>query len=125
MDSGSVFEVPVSSLQSDVTVSGNAITGTLKYLSGSNAITNVWGAGNFLPITFDADDWSKYTSVKVGLDPSAGSGLVELIGHLDDLKSTFKITDKNMQKLVIVATDGNATNTKVYDLSGLTLVQGA
>lgn len=119
-----VYGYTVSDLGENILVGDNAISGTLKYVS-SGTLASDWGAGNFLPITFDADDWGKYTSVKVGLDPSAGSGLVELIGHLDDLKSTFKITDKNMQKLVIVATDGNATKTKVYDLSGLTLVQGA
>ena len=118
MDSGSVFEVPVSSLQSDVTVSGNAITGTLKYLSGSNAITNVWGAGNFLAIQF-GDAPTGVSSIKVGLNPSAGSGLVELMGD-PDMNGIFKISNNKTQKLVVEMTGTKGKMVQEYDLSGLT-----
>lgn len=114
-----LYGYTVSDLGENILVGDKAISGTLKYVN-SGSLATEWGAGNFLPITFNAADWAKYTSVKVGLEPSAGAGLQELIGHLDDLDSAFKITDKNMQKLVIVATDGKSTNKKSYDLSGLT-----
>lgn len=120
-----LYGYTVSDIGTDILVGNNAIGGTLKYLT-SGSLATEWGNGNFLPITFNASDWTKYTSVKVGLEPSAGAGLQELIGHLDDLDSAFKITDKDLQKLVIVATDGTNTNKKSYDLSGLTLnAQGA
>lgn len=116
---GSLFEVPVSSMQTGVTVSGDSIKGTLKYLSGDNAITAVWGEGNFLCLKFTADDWSDYTSVKVGLDPSQGTGLVEIKDD-DTHDGVFKIANKK-QKFVVVATNGVSTITKKYRLSGLTL----
>jgi len=124
-DSDVVYGTTVSDMASNILVGSNEISGTLKYLSTGQLVSD-WGAGNFLPITFDASDWSKYTSVKVGLQPSAGAGMQELIGHLDDLDSAFKITDKNSQKLVIVAKDKDSEKTLSYDLSGLTLQpQGA
>ena len=87
--------------------------------NGSNAITDVWGTGNFVAITFEASDWTKYTSVKVGLLPTEGSGFAELIGHLDDLDSVFKITDKGEQIFRVVATNGTNTIIKDYQLGEL------
>ena len=116
----SLFEVPVSSIQgSDVAVGTNGITGTLKYLPTGNAITNVWGPGNFLAFKLSNID-AKATSVKVGLTPSEGSGLVEIITD-PDKNGVAKITDKNVQKFTIVTSDGVNSRTKYYDLSGLTL----
>lgn len=103
-------------MQSDITISGNTITGTLKYLTGDNAITQVWGDGNFLCLKFpDAD--IENSTVKVGLDPSAGSGLVELDS---DKNGIFKISDKQAQKFVISVTKAGETVVQRYDLSGLT-----
>lgn len=117
----SVYGVSVADIQDGVSISDNSFKGTSKYLSGSNAITDVWGEGNFVAVTFSATSWSAYTSVKVSLEPSAGSGPAELIGHLDDLDSVFKITDKNSQKLKIVATDGTKTRVQAYSLADLVL----
>ena len=113
-----IYEVPVSSIQSsNVAVTGNKITGTLKYLDGSDPISGYWGAGNFLALKFsDADP--RATSVKVGLDPSEGSGLVELLGD-PNMNGVFKITDKDTQKFVVVTTDGIKTKRQEFDLSDL------
>lgn len=54
------------------------------------------------------------------MQPSQGSGLVEIIND-PDKNGVFKVTDKNIQKFVIVQTDGKSTTTTIYDLSGLTL----
>lgn len=121
---GSVYGVSLSDIQDEVALESSVIgdgrfTGTLKNLTGSNAITDVWGEGNFLAVTFEADDWTAYDSVKVGLEPTEGTGLVELIGHLDDLDSVFKITDKGNQKFKIVAKKGSTTVTKTFFLSDL------
>ena len=118
-ESATMFEVPVSSMQDNVEVNGTKIVGTLKYLSGENAITNVWGAGNFLCLDFSSNDWSKYTSVKVGLDPSQGSGLVEILTD-PDKNGVFKIKNKS-QKFVIEATNNVDRIRQVYSLNGLTL----
>lgn len=115
-----MFDVNVSSMQSGVSVADGKITGTLKYLKADNAITVQWGKGNFLCLDFSAADWSAYSSVMVGLDNSAGSGLAELIND-PDKNGLFKITNKNTQRLMVVTTsaDGKKKHVDYYDLSGL------
>ena len=107
-------------MQTGVTVSDGAITGTLKFIEGGLAESGpLAGDGNFLAIKFTADDWSDYTSVKVGLNPSAsGMGLVELIND-PDKDGVFKVTDKDTQNFDVVVSDGTTTSTFSYDLSGL------
>lgn len=115
-----IYGTAVSAIQdADVTVSGNKITGTLKYLDDGGQISGWWGAGNFLALKFSDVD-PKATSIKVGLNPSEGSGLVELLGD-PDMNGVFKITDKDTQKFRVVITDGHVSKTTDYDLSDLTL----
>jgi hypothetical protein len=104
-------------MQSGVTIANNSITGTLSYLSEGQLVTD-WGAGNFLALAFDNLD-PKATSVKVGLEPPQGSGLVEIIDDPDKM-GVFKITDKDKQKLKVVTSDGQFTGYQTFDLSGLT-----
>lgn len=115
-----IYETPVSDIQSDVVVSGTKITGTLKYLE-DGPIAGYWGAGNFLALKFAGLD-SRATSIKVGMNPSQGSGLQEIIGD-PDLNGVFKITDKDVQTFRVVITDGHMTQTTDYDLSDLTLLE--
>ena len=110
-----MFGRKVKTMQTGITVSSTAITGTLKYIA-SGAIAQDWGAGYFLNLKFPDADLTK--TVKVGLSPSAGSGLVELD---NDKNGVFKITDKNTQKFVVLQVDGLAHKTQEFDLSGLTL----
>lgn len=106
-------------MQSDVLVSGKKITGTLTKLTSGQLVTD-WGEGYFLALKFD--DFSEgltYADVKVGLSPSQGSGLVTLDS---DKNGVFKITDKNVQRLVVQqAKTGVGRLTEYYDLTGLTL----
>ena len=113
-----IYGAQVSHLQgSDVRVEGNKIKGTLHYVDdGSQAAT--WGAGNFLVVKFSNIDPAA-TSVRVGLAPSAGSGLMELLGD-PDMNAQLKISDKKKQKLKIITSNGFRTNVQTYDLSGLT-----
>lgn len=100
-------------------MANGAITGTLKYVEDGVADSGpLAGAGNFLAIKFTAEDWGAYTSVKVGLDPSIETGLVELIND-PDKDGVFKITDKDAQNFQVVVSDGTTTSTFSYDLSGL------
>lgn len=116
----SVYNVAVSDIQgSDLAVANGAITGTSKWLSGSNAITNVWGAGNFIVLKWSDID-PKANSIKVGLEPSAGSGMVECYEDLDR-NGLFKITNKNIQKFKLIVSDGKHSRVQYLDLSGLTL----
>ena len=110
----SLFGTTVSSMQTGITVSDNAITGTLKYID-SGSLATTWGAGNFLALKFPTADITNST-VKVGLEPSVSSGLVELDS---DKNGVFKITDKMRQKFCVQITVGSETVVKRYDLSGL------
>lgn len=112
-----VFGHTVSDLQSDVSVSGKAITGDLKYAT-EGALPDHWGAGNFLVLKFANNDPS-VTSIKVGLQPSA-SGM-ELQELDEDMNAAMKISDKDEQKLVVVSSSATKTMTEYYDLSGLEL----
>lgn len=108
----------VSDLQDDITVSGDSITGTLKYVS-SGALATDWGPGNFIAVKFtDIDEDA--TSVLVGLEPSAGSGLAELINDPDG-NAVMKVTDKDVQKLVVVQRCDGFAAVQRFDLSGLTV----
>lgn len=114
----SLFETPVSDLQDGLAVSANAITGTLKYLD-AGPIADYWGAGNFMALQF-SNIPAEATSVRVGMDPSQGSGLVEVIDD-PDKNGVFKVT-ATTQKFVVVVSDGTTSERTEYDLSGLTLL---
>lgn len=105
-------------MQSDVIVSNDAITGTLKKLETGDLV-DAWGEGYFLALKF-SDIPDTATSVKVGLDPSYGNGLVEIITD-PDRNGAWKITDPDEQVFKVVTTDGTNTVEKTYDLSGLVL----
>lgn len=108
-----------SDMQTNVSVAGKAITGTLKKLT-SGSLVDTWGEGYFIALTFD--DFTEgltYEDVKVGLTPTEGSGLVTLDSDQDGV---FKVTDKDNQRIMIwQKKDGVGSLTEYYDLSGLTL----
>lgn len=116
-----LFDTVVADMQDGLMVSGGGITGTLKYLSDpTNPIVAQWGAGNFMALKF-TDFGANLTSVKVGLDPSESSGMVEIIDD-PDKNGVFKVTNNVQQNFKVVATDGTKTVTSTYDLAGLTLL---
>lgn len=98
-------------------MTGDKITGTLKYVS-SGTLARDWGAGNFLALKFTNID-ADATSVLVGLEPSEGTGLVELIND-PDKNGVFKVTDKAKQKLIVMSRCSGFVKVDRYDLSGLT-----
>lgn len=111
-----IFGHTVSDLQTDVVVADGAITGSLAYVD-TGALAQDWGAGYFIVLKFSGAD-SRATSLKVGLDPSQGSGLVELD---EDMNGVFKITDKDEQVFVTKVSNSTRETVTRYDLSGLTL----
>lgn len=117
-DEATLFGTPVSDMQTGLNVANSAITGTLKYIN-SGALATDWGAGNFMALKFTNID-EDATSVKVGMEPSMGSGLVEILTD-PDKNGVFKVTNKS-QKFVVVSTVNGFTNKQIYDLSGLTLL---
>lgn len=116
--------IKVSTFQNNIANLGNkAIVGNLLFKEGGLAGSGpLAGDGYFLALKFNNID-PNATSVKVGLEPSAGTGLVEIIDD-PDKEMVAKISDKDLQKLKIVSTDGTNTDIQTLDLSGLTLVPG-
>ena len=113
-----LFGSKVSAMQSNVVVADNAITGTLKFISGGLATSGpLAGDGNFLALKFI--DENNADSIKVGLVPSAsGMDLVELDS---DMNGVFKISSDLNQVLKVVTTLGGVSKTQTFDLSGLEL----
>ena len=111
----------MTDIQEDVIISGNAIKGKLKYLD-NGAIASQWGNGYFMALDLSANDFTGLTSVKVGMNPSAGSGLIEIIDD-PDKNGVFKVSNRFNQKFVITQTDGTNTRTQSYDLSQLELAK--
>ena len=111
----------VSDLQSSIAVSAdNKITGTLKYLNSGTLATD-WGPGYFLALKWSEPD-DDVTSLRVGLVPSEGTGLVEAIDD-SDRNGVFKVTSKGEQKFTLITASGKHATVQSYDLSGLTLSQ--
>lgn len=115
-----MFGKKVNTLQSRIKIEDdNDITGTLKFVedytgfSGDPALQS----GNFIALKF-TDIPASATSVKVGLEPSRGSGLVEIIDD-PDKNGVFRIDNKFEQNFKVVTTDGIQTVTQIFDLSRL------
>lgn len=109
--------------QSGVTVTGNKITGTLTFIEGGLSPSGpLAGDGYFLALKW-SDPAAGVTSLKVGLIPSEGTGLVECIDDTDR-NGVFKITDKNKQKLVIIQSGSGKENVQNFKLSELVLSDG-
>lgn len=110
-----LFGTKVSNMQSRIRINGNTITGTLKYLD-TGSLVETYGAGNFIALKFDVPETA--TSCKVGLEPSEGTGLVEIVGDPDQ-NGAFKVTNKYSQNFKIVTADGTHTTTQIFDLAQL------
>ena len=117
VDSGAkIFGHNVSDMQANVSAANGRITGTLKKLT-SGSLVDTYGHGYFMALQW-ANVYASATSLKVGLMPSMGTGLVEAIDDPDH-NGAFKVTDKDMQHFVVVTSDGTNERVDVYDLTGL------
>lgn len=90
----------------------------------SGQLVNDWGEGYFLALKWSNLD-THTDKLWVGLNPSAGSGLIECFSD-PDRNGVFKITDKAKQKFTLIQGGEGYGNTKQeFDLSGLTLAPEA
>ena len=103
-------------MQENLAVTGNAITGTLNNLT-SGALVDAWGEGHFMGLKFSTIDPAA-TSVMVGMEPSYGHGLVEILND-PDKDGAWKVTDKDEQKFVVETTTPAGKQTQKFDLTGL------
>lgn len=116
-----IYGAAVSSLQKDdVAVSNGKVTGTLKYFDTPGQIVDYWGPGYFFAFKISGED-SNATKTMVGLDPSEGSGPVDIHGD-PDMNGIAKITDPSTQEFRVVQSDASGhKNVQIFDLSGLIL----
>ena len=111
--------VKASQMQTGIVVADGAITGTLKFIEGGIAPGVLSGDGNFMFLKFvdknDAD------SVKVGLVPSAGTGMVELDSDMNAVFKVAGVYEGKQQVLKIETTKDGIVKTQTFDLTGLVL----
>ena len=108
--------IKVKDMQKDVVVSDGKITGKLFKLT-EGSLVDRWGEGYFMALKFTGATEASVTSCLVGMNPSVGSGLVELKGDPDQ-NGAFKVSNKGqafeVQQTVV-------TTSVMYDCSGLVL----
>lgn len=107
--------------QDEFAVTGDQITGKLYEMTDeSKVIVKDKGKGYYVCIKvtdIDADA----TSVKIGLEPSMGSGLVEIIDD-PDKAGIFKVTYKESQILKVIQSNDTCKRTQCFSLAGLELI---
>lgn len=114
---GVVFGKNTSDLQDDIVVTDNKITGKLILNEGWES-GPLKGEGYFITMTV-GDVPEGATSVKMGLNPSQETGLVELDA---DLTGIYKVDDITQQVLQVQYTLDGENHVTTYDLSELELV---
>lgn len=111
-----------SDLQAGVEIADGGVTGSLKFIEGGldpSGTGPLAGDGWFLALKW-SDPGETVTSLKVGLTPTEGTGLVECLEDTDR-NGVFKIASTD-QFVTIVQTDANGTeNWQNFNLKGLTL----
>lgn len=117
----SLFGHLVSSFQSNVDVIDNSIVGELDYVEDFAESGPLAGSGNYLALQF-SNIPEEADSVKVGLQPSAGSGLVEILTD-PDKNGVFKISDKDEQAFIVKTAINGQDYVQVFDLSHLVCEQ--
>lgn len=112
-----LFGKTVNELQSDVPVSDDEVTGTLKYVDG------------YVDFSSNVSEQSgNYLALKIEAEPAEAETVVELVGGTkgpvtldDDMNIVLLIKNKDTQSIKVTTTHNEESVTKTYGLSGLTL----
>ena len=108
--------------QSNVAVSGENITGELKFIEGGLASSGpLAGDGYFIALKFsNFASGLTYANTKVGLVWSASEMPLQTLDS--DCDAVFKLTDKDTQMLKVVQTDAQGhKNIQTFNFDGITL----
>lgn len=108
-----LFGKTVSDLQSGVSIDGNEISGTLKYVADySSAFSGDEASGNYIVLHFSVPEVDDATITVKVTNP---------VTLDDDGIAVLRIRDKSTQTITVVASKpGFKSVTKVYSLTGLT-----
>lgn len=112
-----LFGKTVNELQSDVVVSDDEVTGTLKYVDG------------YVDFSSNVSEQSgNYLALKIEAEPAEAETVVELVGGTkgpvtldDNMNIVLLIKNKDTQSIKVTTTHNEESVTKTYGLSGLTL----
>jgi hypothetical protein len=112
-----LFGKAVNELQSDVVVSDDEVTGTLKYVDG------------YVDFSSNVSEQSgNYLALKIEAEPAEAETVVELVGGTkgpvtldDDMNIVLLIKNKDTQSIKVTVNDGEDSAIKTYGLTGLTL----
>lgn len=104
-----LFDLTVGNIQEDITITGDQITGTLKYVASGSSV-EWWHTHYFLALKFS--DAPQGATIKTGI-----TSLVELDA---DMNCLYAITDIT-KPLKVVQTTTNSIINKSYDLTKLVL----
>ena len=112
-----LFGKTVNELQSDVVVSDDEVTGTLKHVDG------------YVDFSSNVSEQSgNYLALKIEAEPAEAETVVELVGGTkgpvtldDDMNIVLLIKNKDTQSIKVTTTHNEESVTKTYGLSGLTL----
>lgn len=104
-----LFDLTVGNIQDDITITGDQITGTLKYVASGSSV-DYWHTHYFLALKFS--NAPAGATIKTGI-----TGLVELDS---DMNCLYAITDLNLP-LKVIQTTSNSVINKSFDLSKLVL----
>jgi hypothetical protein len=104
-------------LQSDVAITDDEVTGTLKYVDG------------YVDFSSDVSEQSgNYLALKIEAEPAEAKTVVELVGGTkgpvtldEDMNIVLLIKNKDTQSIKVTTTHNEESITKTYGLSGLTL----
>jgi hypothetical protein len=112
-----LFGKTVNELQSDVVVSDDEVTGTLKYVNGYVDFSSIV-----------SEQSGNYLALKIEAEPAESETVVELVGGTkgpvtldDDMNIVLLIKNKDTQSIKVTTTHNEESITKTYGLSGLTL----
>lgn len=112
-----LFGKSVSDLQTDIEITDDIITGTLKYVT------------DYTEFSSEVSEQSgNYLALKIATDPEDATTTVELVGGTkgpvtldDDRNIVLLIRNKDTQSIKIISSKDEETVTKTYSLSGLIL----
>lgn len=109
-----LYGITAKELQTDVTVGDGSISGTLEHIEGYSGFSDVRDEqeGYYLALSIESSEGTDITTELVG----GSKGEVKVT----DGFCVYRITDKDAQRIRIIAKKGGAVADKEYDLTSLT-----
>lgn len=116
-----VLNVPVSDLQSNISVVNTNINGNLLYHAALDPSGPLGTDGYFLALRFNSDDWDEYDNIMIGIVDSQDFPVRDYKRYRN-MDIVYRIEDNNQTLLVQTWKNGIVNNTE-YSLANLVFVK--